>query len=311
VTAPLPAGAPRFADFRFPAGPAALAGPAVLERHKTAWGILQTGDTKAADREFTAILKLAPAFYPAEAGPVPSLGRKDAQGALAHFDKTLAANASYAPALAGKGEALLSLGRTDAALDAFLGALAADPSLTPLRSRVDVLKFRGVQQNIGLGGRVATRIENFASVQPDDRRVTRSAFLYRELAAVEHKSGDDTSALVHAEQAAKLDPTDARALTLTAEILEGRHEWTKAAEAYAAVNALEPAETIAAKVDQMREKAAFATMPVEYRSIDQSQTVTRAQLAALIGARLEDLLRRSRGTNPVLVTDTRGSWAAP
>src|SRR5207302_4613178 len=100
------------------------------------------------------------------------------------------------------------------------------------------------------------------------------------------------------------DPSDARALILIAETLEGNGEWVKAADAYAAANAAEPADATAAKVDQMREKAAFEAMPEPYRSIEASPTVTRAQLAALLGTRLGDTLRRS-AAQPVVVTDTR------
>ena len=115
---------------------------------------------------------------------------------------------------------------------------------------------------------------------------------------------------MHAQQAATLDPADARALMLVAEIHEGNRDWAKAADAYAAVNALEPSETAAMKADLMRETAAFESMPAEYKSIETSPTVTRAQLAALLGTRLGDILRRAPG-KPVVVTDVRGSWAAP
>src|SRR3954468_14761974 len=216
VTTPAPAGAPKFADFIYPAGPPALADPAVWEQHRTAWAILQTGDTRAADRQFTAILKQAPAFYPAEAGlGYSALARKDAQAALGHFDRALGSGAGYAPALAGKGEALLALGRSDAALEAFQAAIAADPALGQLRSRVDVLKFRGIQQSIESARKAAD------AGRLDDARTgylaaiaasPESAFLYRELATIEQKSGDHASALVHADQAVKLDPADTRAL---------------------------------------------------------------------------------------------------
>ena len=65
----------------------------------------------------------------------------------------------------------------------------------------------------------------------------------------------------------------------------------------------------------MREKAAFEAMPAEYRSIETSPTVTRAQLAALLGIRLDDLLRRAPRPTPVVMTDSaatgrrRGSMA--
>ena len=311
---PAPSAAPRFADFIFPAAAPDLAPPAVAAQHRAAWNFLQAGDAKAAEREFTAILKQAPAFYPAEAGlGYAALARKDAAAAVTHFDRALARNAGYAPALAGKGESLLALGRTAAAADAFQAALAADPALTALRGRVDVLKFRGVQENIENARKAAeagkldeARRGYLAAIAASPE----SAFLYRELAAIEHKSGDHAPALVHAQQAATLDPADARALMLVAEIHEGNRDWTKAADAYAAVNALEPSETAAMKADQMRETAAFESMPAEYKSIETAPTVTRAQLAALLGTRLGDILRRAPG-KPVVVTDVRGSWAAP
>jgi tetratricopeptide (TPR) repeat protein len=314
VSLPTPSGAPTFGDFVFPAAPADLAPQAVRDQHRAAWQFLQSGDAKSAERDFTAILKLAPPFYPAEAGlGYAALARKDAAAALAHFDKALARNGAYAPALAGKGEALLSLGRTDAAADAFQSALAADPSLTSLRSRVDVLKFRGVQQSIESARKAAdagkldeARRGYLAAIAASPE----SAFLYRELAAIEHKSGDNASALVHARQAINLDPADARALLLIAEAYEASREWAKAADAYAAANAAEPSDATAVKADQMREKAAFEAMPEEYRSIETSPAVTRAQLAALLGTRLGEVLRRA-GTKPVVLTDVRGNWAAP
>src|SRR4051812_25360036 len=184
VAAPAAPGAPKFADFVYPSGPPALASAELWEQQRTAWAMLQSRDTKAADRQFAAILKVAPQFYPAEAGlGYSALARKDAQPAVAHFDQALSANAAYAPALAGKGEALLSLGRTDAALEAFQAAIAADATLSQLRGRVDVLKFRAVQQNIESARKAAD-----AGKLEDARRgyqaaiaaSPESAFLYRE-----------------------------------------------------------------------------------------------------------------------------------
>jgi len=52
-------------------------------------------------------------------------------------------------------------------------------------------------------------------------------------------------------------------------------------------------------------------MPPEYQSIETSPTITRAQLAALLGVRLDDVLKRAPRSNAVVITDTRGSWATP
>jgi hypothetical protein len=52
-------------------------------------------------------------------------------------------------------------------------------------------------------------------------------------------------------------------------------------------------------------------MPPEYQAIDTAPAVTRAQLAALLGVRLEQLLRRLERRTAVVITDARTSWAAP
>lgn len=315
VTVPVPAGAPRFTDFVYPDAAPDLAAPEVQGRHAAAWQFLQAGESESAEREFNAVLKQAPGFYPADTGlGYTGLAKKDAARALGHFDKALARNATYAPALAGKGEALLALGRTEAALEAFQGAIAADASLTPLRSRVDVLKFREVQRHVETARKAAeagkaeeSRTGYLAAIAASPS----SAFLYRELAAVELESGDHQSALIHAEQAVALDSSDARALMLIAEIREAGGEWAKAADAYAAVNAVEPSEDTAVKADRMREKVAFDAMPAEFRAIDTAPTLTRAQFASLLGVRLEALLRRARASNTAVMTDVRGNWALP
>ena len=314
VTVPAPVGPPKFGDFVFPAASPSLGPKDLLDAHTRAWQFLQAGDTKEADRDFGSILKISPGFYPAEAGlGYSAFARKDSQTALAHFDKALAANTTYAPALAGKGDALLALGRTDAALDAFQSALAADPGLTSLRARVDVLKFRLAQDNIANARKAADagrfddarrRYESAIAGSPD------SEFLYRELASVQHRSGDDAAALASAQKAAQMDPSDVRALTLIAQIYEAQKQWTQAADAYAAVNGLDPSDATAAKIDTMRENAAFDAMPEEYRHIEESATITRAQLAALLAVRLKPLMQPARGSGGLVVVDARGNWAA-
>jgi len=315
VAVPVAPGAPHFPEYVFPAVPPPLAGAGMEALHTTAWQSLQAGDPKAADREFTAILKVTPGFYPSEAGlGYSALARRDAGAAVSHFDKALAADRTYAPALAGKGDALLAQGRNDAALEAFEAAVAADGSLAAVASRIDALKFRLAQDVVG-DARKAADAGRFDEARRGYQRALagspESAFLHRELAMVERKAGDNAAAIDQAQQAAKLDPGDARALTLIAEIYETDRQWTQAADAYAAVHAVDPSEAVAAKIDQMRQKAAFDLMPAEYKAIDSSANLTRAQLAALLGVHLEDLLRRARGTNAVVTTDTRANWAAP
>jgi tetratricopeptide (TPR) repeat protein len=315
TVAPAAPGAPKFPDYVFPDAPPNVGSAAALEHQQRGWRFLQAGDTRSADREFNAALKQSHDFYPAEAAlGYSALARKDASAALTHFNRAISRNAAYAPALAGKGDALLLQNHADEALRTFEAALAANPDLPGLRSRVDVLKFRTAQQDVAAARKAAeeNRLDDARRAYADAIAASpESAFLYRELAAVDQKAGDAVAALSHAEHAVKLDPTDARSLTLMAQIYEGQRQWAKAADAYTAANALEPSDALAAKVDAMRERAAFESMPAEYKSIAQAPAITRAQLAALLGVRLEDLLRRSRAASAPVITDTRSNWAAP
>jgi tetratricopeptide (TPR) repeat protein len=306
---------PRFPDFVFPAAPAGSAPQAVLDQHQAAWRLLQSGDARAAERSYNVALKSLPGFYPAEAGlGYAALARRDAQAAITHFDRALGRDAGYAPALAGKGDALLLLGKTEAALETFQAALSADPGLTGLRSRIDVLKFHSVQQDIAAARKAADSgqtTEARRAYQAAIAASPESAFLYRELALVDRKAGDMDAALRHARQAVELDPADARSQELVGEIYEGQRAWAQAADAYAAAQAVDPSDALAARIDDMREKAAFDAMPEEFRTIGTAPVITRAQLAALLAVRLGDLLRGARSTTGVVITDTRSNWAAP
>jgi tetratricopeptide (TPR) repeat protein len=290
------------------------ASPATV-KHQTGWAWLQAGDVRAAERSFQGALKDAAGFYPAEAAlGYVALAKKEYQDAVEHFDRAIAADAAYVPALVGRGEAQLALHENDEALKSFEVAAAADPQLPGVRSRIEVLRFRGLQDEVD-AARKALEAGRLDEARAAYRRAIaaspQSPFLYRELAAVERKDDNLPEALTNAEKAAELDPGDPRALTLLAEIYEGQGDFAKAADTLTAAVALEPNEALDVKIEELREKAAFAAMPEEFKSIESTPTVTRAQLAALMGVRLDDLLRRARRRNAVVITDTRSNWAAP
>ena len=309
------AGAPQFPEFVFPAAPDGLGTPATIERHKAGWEWLQAGDFRAAERNFTASLKLTPDFYPAEAGlGYTALARKEENAALLHFDRAVVANPRYAPALVGRGDALLALGNRDAALQSFEAAVGADPQLASLRSRIEVLRFRGLEEDVAAARKAAEAGRLGEARQAFQKAITaspQSPFLYRELAVVEKRDGDLPAALVHAQKASELDPGDARALVLIGEILEARGTIDGAIDSYTAALALDPNEDVVHRIESLREKLALAAMPEEYRSIETAPALTRAQLAALLGVRLDPLLKRVSQRTAVVITDTRGNWAAP
>src|SRR5690606_38744868 len=141
-------GAARYPAFSFPDVPSALSTPERVEAHEHAWAWLQAGDLRRAEREFR-VLAADASFYPAAAGlGYVLLARDDFGAAVAAFDRALAAEATYVPALLGKGEALLGQDEQAGALEVFERALAARPDMESVRARVDVLRFRAVQQQV-------------------------------------------------------------------------------------------------------------------------------------------------------------------
>jgi tetratricopeptide (TPR) repeat protein len=313
TTPPAPV-APRFPEFVPPAVPANLAPPAVVQRHDAGWQSLQAGDLRAAERQFSAVLNEVPAFYPSAAAlGYVALARKDFTQAAEAFDRALTSEPRYVPALVGRGEALLASGDRAGALLSFETAITIDPTRSALRERVEVLRFRGLQDDITAarkaaeGGQLTEAREIYAraiAASPD------SSFLHRELATVERRDGNLDVALAHAEKAASLDPNEPRNFVLIGELYEAQSQIARAVEAYTSAAALEPSDVLSDKIEALHEKAAFAAMPAEYQAIETAGSVTRAQLAALIGVHLDDLLKRTRRRTAVVMTDTRGHWAA-
>jgi len=67
AAAPAAPTAPKFPDYVFPEAPMNIGSAAAQQHQQTGWEYLQAGDSRSADREFTAALKQSPDFYPAEA----------------------------------------------------------------------------------------------------------------------------------------------------------------------------------------------------------------------------------------------------
>jgi tetratricopeptide (TPR) repeat protein len=305
----------KYPDYIFPAAVAGLGTPATEERHKAGWLWLQAGDLKAAERNFDAALKLSEKFYPSEVGlGYVGLAKKDLNDAATHFDRAIVANPRYVPALVGRGEALLGLGERDMALKSLEAAVVADPSLGALRTRIEVLRVRGLQDDVA-DARKATEAGRFDEAHRIyDRAIAASPdspFLYREAADVARRQGDFDSALRQAQKALELDPTDVRAQALIGEIYEAQKDTAKAVAAYEAALALEPNEALTRKVESLRDELAVAAMPPEFHTIEASTMLSREQLAALVGVRLDSLFKRAPRRNAVVITDTRGSWAVP
>lgn len=305
---------PQFPDFVFPDVPPDLAASGLAPHLNIAWRWLQTGQLANAEQAFTTILKLSPAFFPAETGlGYLRLASKDDERALGHFDQALGQSRTYAAALVGRGEALLALRRDADAVSSFEAALAANGSLELPKRRLEVLYFRLLQANLSNARQAAEGGRSQDAISAYQQAIAaspESAFLYREIGAVERKAGNLDAALEHFHKATELEPNDISAWLEIGGILEARDDYPAAIEVYTQAMALEPSAEIQSRVKRMQGVLALAKQPAEYRAISESPSLTRGDLAALIGVHFEKLLEGIPPT-AIVVTDTRGDWAAP
>src|SRR5215813_3612057 len=230
---PLPS-TPKYPEFVYPAPLPATAREAMAVEF--GWRFLQNDDLSNAEREFAGALKSAPDSVAARAGEgYVSLAKHDYMRALDHFELALRGAPAYAPALVGKGLTLLSLNRDSDARTALEAAMKADPSLANLSARIDVLKFREIQNliaaarnamNAGRLDEARTAYQRAIAATPD------SAVLYRELGMVERRGGNAAAALEQFNHAIMLDPADAVALAQSGELLEERGDFAGAEVAY-------------------------------------------------------------------------------
>jgi tetratricopeptide (TPR) repeat protein len=305
---------PKYPEFMQPAVPPAFANSPVADTLSHGWAYLQTGDLKTARREFANALAAAPAFYPAETSlGYVELAQKDPNAALAHFDRALEHERNDLPALLGRGQSLVALNREADARAAFEAALAVDPSLNDVRRRVEVLKFRSVEQNVARGRQLARQGKIDEALEAYTTAIAsspESPFLYREIAMLERQKGNTDAALADFRKAVALDSSDAKSLAQIGEILEAGNDLDGAEKAYGESLAIEPNADVEKRLDALRERAAIEKLPAEYRALEQAPQVTRGDLAALIGIRLGPLLTNDRRRDGVLITDTRNHWAA-
>ena len=306
--------APRYPDYIFPT----LTEPdprqaELLDEHDAAWRWFQAGDFSRAETGLMAILKRSPQFYPSETAlGYLDLARKNFEPAAARFEHVLQSNPNYVPALVGRGESLLALSREPEALVAFESAVKFDPQLQTIARRVEVLRARAQQENVAAARRAAqaNRLDEAARLYEQAIAASpESAFLVRDLADVEAKQGKTDEALARYRRVIEMDPTDATSRIRIGEMLDARGDLAGAHQMYAEANNLEPSAELRRRLGAIDARLAYLKLPAEYRAIPDQPSITRGDLASLIGLRLQPLLERAPA-QAVVITDARNHWAS-
>ncbi len=316
VVAPVAAPATAYPDLPSLTVPVTVTASAdVRARHEAAWQRLQSGDLRAAIRQFEEVLRRAPSFYPAETGLgyVALLERRYDEAVL-RFDAAIAADPTYLPALLGRMDAALTQDDDEAAVRTAELILAVDPERGEVRGQYEVLRLRVVQAY--LAGAAAARdagrwddaqdsLDQALAMVPD------SPVVLRELALVEIARGRFDEAETHASRSLELDAGDPEAHAVMATVLEAQGRLREAAGALRRAVAIDPRSEWRDRAADLTARADFNALPSEYRAIASSPAVTRGQVAAMLGIRLEAALARAPRRVTVILTDVRPDWAAP
>ena len=287
----------------------------VAGRQRDAWAFLQAGDLEGAERGFAALAARDAAFFPAATGlGWVDVARGSFEDAVEHFDGVLAGAADYVPALVGRGDALLAVDDVAGALGSFEAALVAGPTPARIERLAGELRFRLMTERLD-GARAAADEGRLADAEAAYADVIaaspESAFLYLELARLLRRQGETAGALAQARRARRLDPNDAEAVVLEGALLETLGDLAAAEDAYQLAEMLDPTDESAAGFMRVRAALQLAGLPADYRNIATAESVTRGDLAALLGVRLADLLGDAAfGAATPILTDTRDHWAS-
>jgi tetratricopeptide (TPR) repeat protein len=306
--APVAPSALAFPEFVLPADRGDDA-PAPLRR---VWTLLQGNDLRAAARELNALSSRTPDSVAVRTVQgYLALAQQQPEAALRAFDASLADRGGFAPALAGRGYALVELKRESDALDALQAAVAADGSLGEVRRRLDGLRLRAVDAAVegGRAARAAGRLDDAHArysraiqLSPD------SAFLYRDRAAVERDRGRHDAAVADLRRAVSLDPSDPEGLTALGSALAAMGNLPEADRVYRQAYALDPSDAIRADLTRVAQQLRDASLPGQVREIEARGQVSRGDLAALLGVRFERLLRAAPSAQ-LVITDLRDDWS--
>ena len=267
-------------------------------RHERAWQMLQAGDVRGASQEFLALAQRAPSFYPAAVGLGYALvADGKPKDALPRFDQAIRLAPAYAPALAGRGDALLAAGQRDAALASFEAALAADRSLVELRRRIDVLRFGRMRDLVAAASKAAEAgrldearrgYEAAIAASPE------SAFLYRDLGVIETRMNALESG-GRAPAEGRGDGRERRAGVGRAgrRAREARRRCAGPCPRWSAPTRSTRPTRVKQRLDRdARARRRWPACPDDYKAIPGLAQVTRGDLAALLGVRLQARGRR-------------------
>ena len=294
-----------------------LAAPQAAAAHEVGWQWLQAGDLKNAERSFSDVLKTAPGFYPSEAGlgyvGARAQGQRGGVVALrsrprgrrrvrAGARRARRGAARARPARAGARQ-LRGGGR---------GRPEADGACARASTCCACAGCRTTWMRRGRRPRRAGWPRRRRSTSGRSRRRRTARFSIASLPSSNAETATWTRRSATRGRRRSSSPSEPRNFVAARRDLRGagglrRRRPTRIAPRTRSSRATRSRRSSTSSARRRHSPRCRKSTS----SIETAPTVTRAQLAALLGVRLDDLLKRARRDKPVVMTDTRGNWAAP
>lgn len=302
--------APEVQEYVFPGWSPTDASPDEGRELEKAWKDVQAGHASGAEKRYRKLLLRHPGLAPAETGLGYALlraGRTAEAGRT--FQQVLARRADDVPALAGAALAAAREGRAEDALAHLRRAAAADARNEIVSRRLADVRLQVTERRVAAArealaaGQVERAVEEYAAALQAAPEASEVRLALADLLVQRNDAARAISVLEAAP-----DP-DRDVLLRLGALLRGAGEPGRALEAYRRVLTREPADEEGLRgARESREALELLQMPEEYRRIPEAQTVSRADLAALLMTKVGPLARHPPGAAKVAV-DISGSWA--
>lgn len=229
-----------------------------------------------------------------------------------HFQRALEANPHDVDALAGLVDA--SLGRRDdnAAFDALQRLIAEAPDRTDARARFEMVRVRVAQSALTDAARAmgdGKLDEAEAVLARAEQASAGNPAVLRMLAQVAMARHRPDVAETRLREALGHDPQDPQSWSLLGDVLMATGRPGDAVSAFQKALAIAPTAADRQKLADARQGVSGAALPEPYRAIATATSVTRAQVAAVLGVRLASTLATAPSRNVEVLTDVRGHWA--
>ena len=277
---------------------------------KDAWDALEAGRPEAAKRP---LLKMDASNPVRESGlAYAELLSGDLAVAQARFRASLAAHPEMIPSRIGLAQVYEARRERAKAFNEYREVLKLRPD-----HRWAGPRFASLRDELVEGSMAAAR----KALASGDREAAKRGFLealfyvpdrteaHVELARLYREDKDAAAALLHFRAAMEGRMEDEKVLREYADLLAEAGDLGQSLEILERLAAAKPKdEAVTKRVEELKSKLGVYEVPSQYAGIPETATVTREDLAALIGVRFGDLLDAGGRRSEILV-DIATSWA--